>query len=46
MFYIWPSGWATNEISRPVLPVELPEYTPAKGTHEGHLINWYTTGFE
>ena len=46
IFYIWPSSWATNNISCPVLPVALPAFTPLQGIHEGHLINWFTSGFE
>ena len=45
IYILWPSGWVP-EMSRPALPVELPAYAPVRGSHEGHLISWYTSGFQ
>ena len=32
-------------ICRLAFPVGLPGYIPVHGTHEGHLIDWFTSGF-
>jgi hypothetical protein len=32
-------------ICRPAFPVGLPGFIPAQGSHEGHLMDFYTSGF-